>query len=130
MPYVHADAVGASAVGMCGAGMARLRDETDARRDARRTVLLTIAMYAVLAATQAGVVPPWTLVVVVPLLYVRLSLALHELLHARTANKVTWFHRLAMIFDTPIGLGYREHRAIHLRHHRYATTPRDPELFQ
>jgi len=109
---------------------ALLRDDTDARRDLRRTVVLTLLIYAVLALAEAGVVGAWIFPVVVPLLYVRLSLALHELMHARNAARVSWFHRLAMIFDTPLGLGYREHRAIHLRHHRYATTARDPELFQ
>src|SRR4051794_4098485 len=98
MQHAHADALAASAATLRGARVAGVRDESDARRDARRTVVLTIAMYAVLAASEAGAVPPWMLIVAVPLVYVRLSLALHELLHARTAGKVTWFHRLAMIF--------------------------------
>jgi fatty acid desaturase len=109
---------------------ALLRDDTDARRDLRRTVVLTLLLYAVLALAEAGFLSAWILPAAIPLLYVRLSLALHELIHARNAARVSWFHRLAMIFDTPLGLGYREHRAIHLRHHRYATTARDPELFQ
>jgi fatty acid desaturase len=109
---------------------ALLRDDTDARRDLRRTVVLTLLVYAVLALAEAGVVGAWIFPLAIPLLYVRLSLALHELMHARNAARVSWFHRLAMIFDTPLGLGYREHRAIHLRHHRHATTARDPELFQ
>ena len=107
-----------------------MRNDGDARRYARRTLVLTLASYALLAGALAGWISPWLFPVVVPLVYVRLSLALHELMHARAASDVSWFHRLAMIFDTPLGLGYREHRAIHLAHHRYATTPRDPELFQ
>jgi len=106
------------------------RDAGDARRYARRTVALTLVLYAILAAALLGRLSPWVFVVVLPLLYVRLSLALHELMHLRTAAQVSWFHALAMIFDTPLGLGYREHRAIHLRHHRHAGTVRDPELFQ
>jgi fatty acid desaturase len=112
------------------APLALLRNDADARRDLRRTLALTLAVYAVLAAAQAGLVSPWVFPVAIPLLYVRLSLALHELMHVRNAARVSWFHRLAMIFDTPLGLGYREHRAIHLRHHRYAVTARDPELYQ
>jgi fatty acid desaturase len=107
-----------------------LRNERDTRRDVRRTLGLTLLIYALLAAAEARLLPTWILILTVPLVYVRLSLAVHELMHARNAARVSWFHRLAMIFDTPVGLGYREHRAIHLRHHRYATTPRDPELFQ
>ena len=35
-----------------------------------------------------------------------------------------------MIFDTPVGLGFREHREIHLDHHRYGADHRDPERAQ
>lgn len=108
----------------------RADDERDARGYLRRTVVLLLLVYALLALGLARLVPVWSFALALPLLYVRLALALHELMHLRSAARVTWFHRLAMIFDTPLGLGYREHRAIHLRHHRYAATPRDPELFQ
>jgi fatty acid desaturase len=107
-----------------------VRDATDARRYVRRTLWLTLALYALLGAAFAGYVSPWIFPLVVPLIYVRLSLSLHELMHVRTAARVSWFHRLAMIFDTPLGLGYREHRAIHLQHHRYPAEARDPELYQ
>jgi len=40
------------------------------------------------------------------------------------------FHRLTMIFETPLCLGYREHRAIHFAHHRFASTDNDPERYQ
>jgi fatty acid desaturase len=87
-------------------------------------------VYGVLAAALFEGIPSWTLVLAVPWVYVRLALGLHELLHARDATQVPAFHRLAMIFDTPFGLGYREHRAIHLDHHRFAGSERDPELWQ
>jgi hypothetical protein len=106
-----------------------LRNDDDACRYVRRTLVLTLVVYAMLGAALAGWVTPW-LFIALPLVYVRLSLALHELMHVRPASRVSWFHRLAMIFDTPFGLGYREHRAIHLAHHRYAATARDPELYQ
>lgn len=106
------------------------RDIADAKRYLRSTLAHTIAIYIVLAAALAGMVPPWILIAAVPWLYVRLSLGLHELLHARSAAEVPAFHRLALIFDTPFGLGYREHRAIHFRHHRFAGDERDPELWQ
>lgn len=106
------------------------RDVADARRYLRATFGWTIAIYALLGAALAGLVPVPALVVAVPLVYVRLSLALHELLHLLPAARVPAFHRLAMIFDTPFGLGYREHRALHLRHHRRGAGDGDPELFQ
>ena len=111
-------------------GASARRDDADARRYLRQTLAHTLAIYGVLAAALFEVVPAWVLVVAVPWLYVRLSLGLHELLHARDADRVPAFHRLAMIFDTPFGPGYREHRAIHLLHHRHGGGPRDPELWQ
>jgi hypothetical protein len=107
-----------------------LRNDADARRYLRATLLHTLAMYGVLAAAIFGAVPVWTLLVAVPWIYVRLSLGLHELLHVRDSESVPAFHRLAMVFDTPFGLGYREHRAIHFRHHRFGGNERDPELWQ
>ena len=106
------------------------RDVAEARRYLRATFGWTVAIYALLGAALAGLVPALLLVVAVPLIYVRLSLALHELLHLRAAAQVPAFHRLAMIFDTPFGLGYREHRALHLSHHRRGADGGDPELFQ
>jgi fatty acid desaturase len=106
------------------------RDASDARRYLRATFGWTIAIYALLAGALTGLLPAPLLVVAVPLVYVRLSLALHELLHLRPAARVPAFHRLAMIFDTPFGLGYREHRALHLRHHRCGAGAADPELHQ
>jgi fatty acid desaturase len=106
------------------------RDAADARRYLHATLGWTLAIYALLGAALAGLLPAVLLVPAVPLIYVRLSLALHELLHLRAAARVPAFHRLAMIFDTPFGLGYREHRALHLRHHRSGADRTDPELFQ
>ena len=107
-----------------------MRNDADARRYLKLTLIHTIALYGILAAAIAGVVPAWILLASVPWLYVRLSLGLHELLHVRDAGQVPAFHRLTMVFDTPFGLGYREHRAIHLRHHRFGAGERDPERWQ
>ncbi len=106
------------------------RNAADARRYLRATLGWTLAIYALLGAALAGLLPAVLLVPAVPLIYVRLSLALHELLHLRAPAHVPAFHRLAMIFETPFGLGYREHRALHLRHHRSGADAADPELFQ
>jgi fatty acid desaturase len=102
----------------------------DDRRYLRTTLVWSLLLYAALAAALLGLVSPLWLLVAVPLIYVRLSLALHELMHLRSAAHVPAFHRLAMILDTPFGLGYREHRVIHLRHHRSSAGPDDPELYQ
>ena len=102
----------------------------DDRRYLRATLGWTLLLYAALASALAGVLSALWLLAVVPLVYVRLSLALHELMHQRSAAQVPAFHRLAMILDTPFGLGYREHRVIHLRHHRSSAGADDPELYQ
>ena len=107
-----------------------LRDQADARRYTRDTLLYVCLLYAGLGLALANLIPAWMLAVIVPLVYLRLALALHELLHAAPAPQVPAFHRLTMIFETPIGLGYREHRAIHFSHHRFASTDRDPERYQ
>jgi fatty acid desaturase len=102
----------------------------DDRRYLRATLGWTLVLYGVLASALAGLLSPAWLLLAVPLVYVRLSLALHELMHLRAAAQVPAFHRLAMILDTPFGLGYREHRVVHLRHHRSSAGPDDPELYQ
>lgn len=106
------------------------RDEGDARRYRRLTVAYALTIYAVLVLALAGLVPAWVLVPVVPLVYVRLSLALHELMHVCPTSDVSVIHRLTLLMESPISLGYREHRAIHFMHHRFSGTARDPELFQ
>jgi hypothetical protein len=106
------------------------RDDRDARGYVERTLGYTLLLYALFGLAAVEAIPVAALAIAVPLVYVRLSLALHELMHVRRAAQVPFFHRLAMVFDTPLGLGYREHRAIHLAHHRHAATGRDPELFQ
>ena len=107
-----------------------LRNEIDARRYTYSTLGCVCVLYAALGLSLANVLSPWILIGVVPLVYLRLALGLHELIHVSPAEAVPYFHRLTMIFESPVCLGYREHRAIHFAHHRFASTDRDPELYQ
>ena len=107
-----------------------LRDRHDATSYKRATLVLVSLLYVSLALTMSGAISPWWLFLAVPLIYLRLALALHELLHVCPANDVSWFHRLTMVFETPLCLGYREHRAIHFAHHKFASTEKDPERYQ
>jgi fatty acid desaturase len=107
-----------------------LRDRHDALSYRRSTLVLVGLLYLSLALAATGMISPWWLFLAVPLIYLRLALALHELLHVCPAEEVSWFHRLTMVFESPFCLGYREHRAIHFAHHRFASTDRDPELYQ
>ena len=107
-----------------------LRDERDARHYTRLTLSLVSVLYAALAIALAGWMPATWLWLIVPLVYLRLALALHELLHVCPAESVPAFHRLTLLFESPLALGYREHRAIHFAHHRFTATDHDPEQYQ
>ena len=58
------------------------RDVRDIRHYQVWTRAYAYTLCAALAAALLGLIPAWLLVLVVPLAYVRLALALHELLHA------------------------------------------------
>ncbi len=106
------------------------RNDRDRRRYLWLTRMYAYALYAALGAALAGRLPVWALAVAVPFLYLRMALALHELLHVCPPSQAPRFHQLTMIFESPVCLGYREHRAIHFAHHRFASTERDPERYQ
>jgi len=106
------------------------RDQADAVRYQRVSLAYLGAIYGLLGLAMAGVAPVWLLFLLVPPLYVRTALCAHELMHICPAGRVSFVHRLMMILDTPVGLGYREHRDIHVRHHQSPATERDPEFFQ
>ena len=106
------------------------RDQRDVIRYKWLTLSYLFVIYAVLGLTLAEWAPVWLIWLVIPPSYVRSALSTHELMHICKATQVSWVHRLMMILETPICLGYREHRDIHLRHHRYPATERDPEFFQ
>lgn len=80
---------------------------------------------AMLGLASIAVIAP-----VIVVCYVRGALLTHELMHVRRPEQVAWPLRMMMLFDTPLGLGYREHQDIHLRHHQRPAEPGDPELFQ
>ena len=109
---------------------ALVRGTDDVRRYTWVSGLCLVAMYLMLAGALAGWLPGWMLPVLIPPVYVRSALHVHELMHVRSERQVPWLHRLMMAVESPLTLGYREHRDIHLRHHRYCVTDADPEFFQ
>jgi hypothetical protein len=106
------------------------RDQADAARYKRLSLVHLLAIYGLLGLAMAGLVPAWLLFVLVPPLYVRAALSIHELMHICPVGQVPFLHRLMMVVETPVGLGYREHRDIHVRHHQNPACERDPEFFQ
>ena len=95
--------------------------------DATRWMLV---IYASLAAALSGAVPVWLLAPAIIVAYARGALLVHELMHVRRATAVNRLIAMMMLFDTPLGLGYREYQRIHMLHHRWAGDPRDPEHYQ
>jgi fatty acid desaturase len=106
------------------------RDFDDIRRYTWHSGTCLVLMYGLLAAAVGGLMTPWLLLLFVPPLYVRSALHVHELMHVRSERQVPLLHRLMMALESPFCLGYREHRDIHLRHHRFCATEDDPEFFQ
>lgn len=105
------------------------RSPADARRYQRHGVLYMGMIYAALG-TAMGVVPLPVVAPVIVIAYLRGALLTHELIHVRRPEQVAWMLRMMMLFDTPLGLGYRENQSIHLRHHQQAATEADPEFYQ
>jgi len=97
-----------------------------ARRYEREGVVCLVILHALLAATILRYLPPYVLLVV-PVLYARVILGGHEVLHSKVGLDVNPLTRLMPFYQTPIVLGYEQIRDIHLRHHRFFGTKDDPE---
>jgi hypothetical protein len=106
------------------------RSPADVRRYERAGVAYMTSIWLALAVAMLGWAPIGLLAPVIVVCYLRGALLTHELMHVRRPEQVAWPLRMMMVFDTPFGLGYREHQDIHLRHHQRPAMPGDPELFQ
>lgn len=89
-----------------------------------------VTIHLALGMAMLGVASIWVLGPLIAVCYLRGALLTHELMHIRRPEQVTWILRMMLVFDTPLGLGYREHQDIHLHHHRDTATETDPEYFQ
>ena len=109
----------------------RLRDDADAHRYVRVTLALTIAIYALLAAAMAGIVPA-----ALPGHRAAVHLRAAVPRAARTPACAARGARAVVpsagdgLRHASSGWGIAELRSIHFRHHRHAATARDPELYQ
>lgn len=104
--------------------------EADAARYELQSFLCLFGIHVSLYLALAGWMPVWAMAAAVMVLMPRLHLPLHELLHMRPVEQVNWFTRLNTHIESPISLGYREYRIIHLEHHRFTATEQDPEWYQ
>jgi fatty acid desaturase len=102
----------------------------DARRLTRTSLVCVALIYADFAAAAFGLLPAWTLAIVVPLLVPRWMIAVHELFHLRSEREVDPLTRLQPLVFTPLSLGYRELLVNHRTHHRFMAAQGDAELYQ
>ena len=73
--------------------------------------------------------PYWTFCLAVIVYVPRWTTALHELLHLCSSKTINRLVDLNLLILTPISLGYRETRDIHMRHHASAPQPHDPDYY-
>lgn len=92
-------------------------------------IVFEALIYIHFALAFFGYVPFWTFCLAVFIYIPRWMISLHEAQHAftpKTINLVTKYNTLSV---TPFQLGYREMRDIHMRHHAYTVTEKDPEYY-
>ncbi len=89
-------------------------------------VVSVLALHGLLVAALLGWIPAACLLVT-PILYARYLLGGHEILHSPRGPKANFITRLMPFVQTPIILGYDQYRDIHLRHHKYLGSDKDPE---
>lgn len=109
---------------------AHLTTQTDAVRYRTLSLVWLALIYLHVVIALVGRVPSWSLIFSMGVLVPRWMLSIHELFHISNDREVDPLTRLLPLLLTPFQLGYREHRNIHFRHHRYMATPLDPEYFQ
>jgi fatty acid desaturase len=95
----------------------------------RGNIIYIFLLYGHFALAIAGYLPLWTFCIAAPMYVSRWMIGLHEFLHVVKPEDANLFIRLQLLLVTPFSLGYREIREIHLRHHAYAVTERDPDLY-
>lgn len=77
----------------------------------------------------AGYLPLWTFCLASPMYVARWMIGLHEFLHVAKLEETNLLIKLHLLIVTPISLGYEEIRDIHMRHHAYTLTDKDPDLY-
>lgn len=103
--------------------------ERDAIEYQLKVVVFTLVLFSCFAAFASGLLPLWMMVFFVTVMLTRWMIAFHELLHLRKAEELDLVTRLFPLPFSPINLGYREYREIHIGHHRHVATTQDPDAF-
>lgn len=115
-----------------GALKAMYSDDAEARRYVWEGVVYFGLIHMQLAAVLTGVMPAWSLPVLLPIWMARMMIGRHELIHVRKESEVDPFTALwpVLMMVSPLSAGYREYRVLHQRHHQFMLTDRDPDAYQ
>lgn len=103
--------------------------EMDISRLEWTNLIYIVFVYAHFALGVFGFVPLWTFCIGAPMYVARWMIGLHEILHLLKPQDINPLIRLHLLIVTPFSLGYREVRDIHMRHHAYTVTDKDPDLY-
>lgn len=92
-------------------------------------IVLEALVYIHFGLAIWGYVPLWTFAVAAFVYVPRWMIALHEQQHCCTPKNINPIVRHNLLTLTPFQLGYREMRDIHMRHHAFAMSEKDPEYY-
>ena len=104
-------------------------NERDATEYQYKNIAFTLGLYLVFFVFALDYIHLWLMIPISSILVTRWLIAFHELLHLKKADDLDWLTRVAPIPFSPLNLGYREYRQIHMGHHRHTAQQEDPDAF-
>ena len=102
--------------------------EQEATRNEVAATVYLLVIYGLVLGAMLRILPVVALLPF-PILYSRCVLAVHEVMHVRSARRINPLLRLVAFVQSPLTLGYAELRDIHLRHHAHLGSNADPENY-
>ena len=104
-------------------------NEKDALEYRIKITFFTLALFVCYAAYASGVINVIWMALLTTIMVTRWMIAFHELMHLKKPQDLDLLTRLLPIPFAPFNLGYREYQKIHMGHHQFTATPKDPEAF-
>lgn len=104
-------------------------NENDVMEYRFKVVFFTLAIFACYAAYASDAISVMWMAFFTNVLVTRWMITFHELMHLKKPQELDLFTRLSPIPFAPFSLGYREYHNIHMGHHRYTATDKDPDAF-
>ena len=104
-------------------------DEKDALEYRIKIRFFTFALFACYVAYETGAINGVWMALLTSVMVTRWMIAFHELMHLKKPHELDLLTRLLPIPFAPFNLGYREYQNIHMGHHQFTATTKDPEAF-